>query len=137
VGEKEDLRVLSIQLLFLVEDLFPELLAMATPPPSHTSTTVLGENLVVEPATTEVKRTYELCRQQEPMTFPSSASQQYHAGVVGNIHTANIGTPQGQKLLLVSAHTISHHSLLLACFCFAHPVIIGFFFFFFVKGFRV
>jgi hypothetical protein len=142
VGEKEDLRLLSIQLLFLVEDLFPELLAMATPP-SHTSTTVLGENLVVEPATTEVKRTYELGRQQEPMTFPSSASQQYHAGpgVVGNIHTANIGTPQGQKLLLVSAHTISHHSLLLACFCFSHPVIIGFFFFFFffffVKGFRV
>ncbi|KAH8952318.1 hypothetical protein BDL97_09G078500 [Sphagnum fallax] len=37
------------------------------------------------------------------MTFPSSASQQYHAGpgVVGNIHTANIGTPQGQKVLLL------------------------------------
>jgi hypothetical protein len=75
------------------------------------------------------------------MTFPSSASQQYHAGpgVVGNIHTANIGTPQGQKVLLVSAHTISHHSLLLASFCFSHAVIIDFFFFFFVKGlgFRV
>jgi hypothetical protein len=59
VGEKEDWRLLSIQLLFLVEDLFPELLAMATPPPPHTSTTVLGENLIVEPATTEVKRTYD------------------------------------------------------------------------------
>jgi hypothetical protein len=37
------------------------------------------------------------------MTFPSSASQQYHAGpgVVGNIHTANIGIPQGQKVLLL------------------------------------
>ncbi|CAM6009408.1 unnamed protein product [Sphagnum balticum] len=32
---------------------------MATPPPPHTSTTVLGENLVVEPATTEVERTYD------------------------------------------------------------------------------
>jgi hypothetical protein len=139
VGEKEDWRLLSIPLLFLVEDLFPELLAMATPPPPHTSTTVLGENLVVEPATTEVKRTYDTVQTAEPMTFPSSASQQYHAGpgVVGNIHTANIGTPQGQKLLLVSANTISHHSLLLACFCFSHPVIIELFFFFFVKGFRV
>lgn len=103
MGEKEDWRLLSIQLLFLVEDLFPELLAMATPPPPHTSTSVLGENLVVEPATTEVKRTYDTVQTAEPMTFPSSASQQYHAGpgVVGNIHTANIGTPQGQKLLLL------------------------------------
>lgn len=103
MGEKEDWRLLSIQLLFLVEDLFPELLAMATPPPPHTSTSVLGENLVVEPATTEVKRTYDTVQTAEPMTFPSSARQQYHAGpgVVGNIHTANIGTPQGQKLLLL------------------------------------
>jgi hypothetical protein len=35
------------------------------------------------------------------MTFPSSASQKYHAEPGGDIHTANIGTPQGQKLLLL------------------------------------